>query len=26
WTRETLDAEISALLGGYGDKFQINFS
>lgn len=26
WTRETLDAKILALLGSYGDKFQINFS
>jgi transposase len=26
WTKETIDAELAALLSGYGTKFQINFS
>ncbi|MFM4849399.1 transposase [Aeromonas rivipollensis] len=26
WTKETIDDEIAALLGGYGSKFEINFS
>lgn len=26
WTKETIDSEITKLLGGYGEKFQINFS
>jgi transposase len=26
WTKETIDDEIAALLGGYGSKFEISFS
>ena len=26
WTKETIDAELAALLSGYGTKFQVNFS
>ena len=26
WTKETIVAEIVQLLGGYGGKFQVNFS
>jgi transposase len=26
WTKETIDAELAALLGGYGTEFQVNFS
>jgi hypothetical protein len=26
WTRETIDAELAALLSRYGPDFQINFS
>ena len=26
WTKETIDAEIENLLGGYGSKFEIRFS
>ncbi len=26
WTRETIDSELAELLGGYGTRFQVNFS
>lgn len=26
WTKETIDAELAELLGGYGARFQVNFS
>ncbi|KHD29533.1 transposase [Xenorhabdus nematophila] len=25
WTQETMEEEINALLGGYGEKYAINF-
>ncbi|MBK3824089.1 IS630 family transposase, partial [Paraburkholderia aspalathi] len=26
WTKETIDAEIAKLLGGYGSEFEIRFA